>query len=286
MRPLPASSKAKEMAEPLQPPAARRADAALAPATVSKPEAIQSLVSAGPPDTSRQLEFLYKSLDDNQNVVRFLDAKAGFAIVLLSAMVGKILSSLGNYLPVNGMPLWYLLLLCAFSTTLLVAVFIFVRIIFPTSNPAANCRIHAPAPPFFLYELKPRRFRRIFTSNPKYSQLVQDHDAYVEQIRTADGLALVRVVSAEVLKVCYIRQIKTDRLRGLAHASGTCAVMFAALMVADAVAPKVSKPQPVQIQGPVLLHPVPAPAPRVQPASLPAPTPLRRGVTGKSAKRP
>jgi hypothetical protein len=273
------------MAEPPKTEAAPRAAAALVPTTaILQPEATRP---AGAPDTSRQFEFLYKALDDNQNVVRFLDAKAGFAIVLLSAMAGKILSNLGNYFPVNGLPLWYLLLLCAFSATLLLAVFIFVRIIFPTSNPAANCRTQATPPPFFLCELEPRRVRRIFASNPKYSQLAQDHEMYVEQIRAADDLALLRVVSAEVLKVCYIRQIKTDRLKGLAHASATCAVLFAALMLGDAMAPKVSKAQPVQIQGPVVLQPAPAPAtPQVQPASPPAPTPLRRGITRnqKSAK--
>lgn len=208
----------------------------------------------GAPDFERQLEFLYKSLEDNQNVIRFLDAKAGFAIVLLSAMAGKIMSNMSSYLPRAGLPLWHVVLLCVFLTSLLLAALIFVRVIFPSSNPAANCRTLTLTPPFFLCEFKPKRFHRIFTSNPKYSQLAQDHEAYLGQILTADATALVRVISAEVLKVSYIRQIKADRLRGLAHASGVCVLLFAALILADAIAPKASKHQLIQVQRPVVLQ--------------------------------
>jgi hypothetical protein len=39
----------------------------------------------------QQLTFLYKVLDDNQNLIRFIDAKTAFAVALLSVMLGKIL---------------------------------------------------------------------------------------------------------------------------------------------------------------------------------------------------
>jgi hypothetical protein len=264
---------------------------------VASPSGIRPEVADTPPpgavpdadNCGRQLEFLYKSLDDNQNVIRFLDAKAAFAIVLLSAMAGKILSNLTDYFPNPEEPFWHWdsLLFYAFSAMLLVAGSIFVRVIFPASNPSANCQLSPESStPFFLFELKPRRFRRIFTSNPQFSRLAQNHEAYLEQICAADSEALLRAVSAEVLKVCYIRQIKTDRLKGLAHASAACAFLFVVLMVAAARVPRASRPQIVEIKGPVLLHPAVPATPLVQLPEHPVAPATPRPSTKRRTQRP
>jgi hypothetical protein len=212
-----------------------------------------------PASRQQQLEFVYKSLEDNQNTIRFLDAKTAFAVALLSAMAEKILSSLGNYLPHGGQAIWRLSLFLGFASALFLAGIIAVRIIFPSSNPSANCRFSSVfKPPFFLCEMNPRRFGRIFTSNPAFSRLAQDHEEYLNQVRSADSDALLNVLCAEVLKVSYIRQIKADRLKALAHATATCVFLFIVLLVTNAMVPSISKPLGAQIQGPVLLSPPPA----------------------------
>ena len=252
------------------------------------PEAAALAVQAVNVDLTQQLQFLYKSLDDNQNVIRFLDAKAAFAVALLSAMAGKILSGLSTYFPQNGQPLWLLLLFYGFASTIVLGTFIVFRIVFPTSNPSANCRpLAGPAPPFFLCEMEPRRFGRIFTSNPRFSQLAQDHESYLEQIRASDTVALVRVMSGEVLKVSYIRQIKMDRLAVLARLSALSAILFMALVVTDAMNVKTPVPQLVHLVGPVPLGPVTvASIPPCSPVEhVPTPNPPKRAVKSGAAQR-
>src|SRR6266581_1814771 len=92
-------------------------------------------------DRAQQLTFLYKALDDSQSLIRFLDAKAAFAVALLSAMTGKVLSDLGGYFPRGEQPLWRQLIVFGFVVTAVVAFVIVARIVFPTNNPAANTRL-------------------------------------------------------------------------------------------------------------------------------------------------
>jgi hypothetical protein len=217
------------------------------------------------PDANQQLAFLYKALDDNQGLIRFLDTKAGFAIALLSAMVGKVLSDIGS----NGFgftSLWRASLLCAFAFCTVAAVLIVSRILFPVSNPTRNCRLlQGTDPQFFFSELQPRRFRRIFTSSPRCSSLAQDHAEYFERIIAADAAVLLRVMSGEVLKVSYVRQIKTDRLKWLTFCVLGCALLFILLTANDAAQPRPTKPALVRLQGPVTVDgalPRAAPVPK------------------------
>jgi hypothetical protein len=116
-------------------------------------------------------------------------------------------------------------------------------IVFPTINPALNTRLLPNTKPlFFLSHLHPRRWQRIFSRNARYSCLAQDHSEYLSQIAASNSLVLLQVVSGEVLKLSYIRQIKTDRIRVLAIVLACCAVLFVFLMAADATLPKPNKP--------------------------------------------
>jgi hypothetical protein len=61
-------------------------DARVPPAApASTAAATNPTASPEPPelDTDQQLGFLYKALDDNQSLIRFLDAKAAFGVALL-----------------------------------------------------------------------------------------------------------------------------------------------------------------------------------------------------------
>lgn len=189
--------------------------------------------------TSQQLDFLYKALDDNQSVIRFLDAKAAFGAALLSAMTGRIFFNLGQYFPWYGQPLGRQLLLICFAGGAALAVTLIGLIVFPSSNPATNTLLPAHvSPTFFLCDLDPKNWRRVFSRNPRFSRLAQEHGAYVDDVVAADGRRLVEVISAEVLKVSYIRQIKMDRLRVLAYVLLVCVLLFTALVIVDATLAK------------------------------------------------
>lgn len=237
-------------------------------------------------ETGQQLTFLYKALDDNQSLIRFLDAKAAFAVALLSAMIGRVLANLGAYFPWSEQSHWRQLLVLAFGLSATVAIILVSLIVFPTINPALNTNLLPPSGPlFFITELSPKRWRRIFSRSPKYSRLVQDHSDYFSQITAAENLLLLRIVSGEVLKVSYIRQIKADRVKALAVPLVGCSILFALLMVSDASVVKPVKPtlvhvdSPLKLDGAVFSSPMPSVA---QPLAHP---PDESAKAKKSASR-
>src|SRR6266403_1415594 len=238
------------------------------PATPSTP---QTTVEAAPAvalstrsekcaDFDKQLEFLYKAHEDNQNLIRFLDAKAAFAVAILAAMVNKVLSGVGLYFPWGAQPHWRQILVLGFGLTALIASTLVVLILFPITNPALNVRLIAATngPTFFLTQLNPRRWLRIFSRSPNYSRLAQEHSDYLNQVTAVSNAVLLQSLSGEVLKVSYIRQIKTDRLRAVTIVLASCAICFVLLMGTDAILPQPNKPTLVQVQGPVTLNPPPA----------------------------
>jgi hypothetical protein len=228
------------------------------------PQATAAVVPAAPPskapetitDFDKQLEFLYKVHEDSQNLIRFLDAKAAFAVAILAAMVNKVLSSLGLYFPWSAQPYWRQILVLAFGFTALIAALLVALILFPITNPALNARLIPAAnePTFFLTRLDPKKWLRFFFRGPHFSRLAQDHSDYLNQVKTLSNTTLLQVISGEVLKVSYIRQIKTDRLRAITIVLTTCAIIFALLMGTDAKFQPPTKPTLVQIQGPVMMN--------------------------------
>src|SRR6266850_2030927 len=159
--------------------------------------------------TEQKLQFLYKALDDSQSVIRFLDAKAAFAVALLSAMTGKVLSDLPFYFPLVGQPVWRKALLFCFWAAVALSGFVVFRVIFPVTNPAANVNLiptHC-TPQFFVWELKPKSWQRIFSRAPRFSRLALGQEAFLQDIKDGTPDSLLRCVAGEVLKVSYIRQI-------------------------------------------------------------------------------
>jgi hypothetical protein len=218
-------------------------------------------IPPGDNDLDQKLQFLYKAHEDSQNLIRFLDAKAAFAIAILAAMTNKVLSSLGDYFPWGPQPYWRQFIILGFGFSALLATFLLGVILFPITNPALNTRLVPDSGPiFFLTQLSPKRLLRYFSRSPRFSRLAQDQAEYLGQITAANGAILLRIISGEVLKVSYIRQIKTERFRAMTIMLTACAVFFLVLMGTDAVRPRPSKPTSVQIQGPVTLNSAPASA--------------------------
>ncbi len=235
-------------------------------------------------DFDKRLELLYKIHEDNQNLIRFLDAKAAFAVAILAAMVNKVLSSLGFYFPWGAQPHWRQILVLGFGLTALIATVLVVLILFPIINPGLNVRLISASsgPTFFLTRLEPKSWLRVFFRSPKFSRLAQEHSEFLNQVTGASNAALLQAISGEVLKVSYIRQIKTDRLRAVAIALTGCATFFVLLVGTDAIFPQPNKPALVQIQGPVMMNPPPlsVPGSSVTPGTAPnstAPTPGSAG---------
>jgi hypothetical protein len=193
-----------------------------------------------PAPKDQQIQFLYKVLDDNQGIIRFLDAKAAFAIALLSAMMGKILADLADYFPLSGHSPSVTLLLILFWSFALLCAFIVFRVIFPVTNPAENVRLAGDHnPQFFLWEMQPKSWVRIFSTSPRFSRLALEQESFIKDISFGSSQSLIACLSGEALKVSYIRQIKADRLRALGCFLPLCSLLFILLVAAQNLTPKI-----------------------------------------------
>jgi hypothetical protein len=204
----------------------------------------------------QKLQFLYKVIDDTQGITRFLDAKAAFAVALLSAMTGKVLSDLPYYFPLGSQPLWRKAILYLFWTLALMTGFVVFRAIFPVSNPRKNINAIPDEckPQFFVWRFDPKSWMRIWSSAPQFSTMALSQREFVNDIESATTGGLVTSLAAEVLKVSYIRQIKADRLRTAGILLFVSSILFVLLIVAQSLDPRIADPAKIKVEGTVEIH--------------------------------
>lgn len=106
------------------------------------------------------------------------------------------------------------------------------RVLFPTIDPYKNVRVPRDLTPrFFLTELDDKSWLRFLFSSDHFSTLKQTHADYVSAIQRANSADLLSVLAAEVLKLSFIRQLKTDRLMAFARTLIVTAVLFIIFIV-------------------------------------------------------
>jgi hypothetical protein len=163
-------------------------------------------------DTVQKLTFLYKIIDDNQATIRFLDTKAAFGIALLGAILGKVLDREQLIAFVNHGVLIFLMFI-AFAVLIIISAVIGFRTVFPTVNPKDNVSFPDNLEPkFFIAKFKPNRFLRYLSSNKRFAMLETTHSGYCDALGQTSAEDLMKIAAAEVLKLSFIRQLKTDRL--------------------------------------------------------------------------
>jgi len=187
-------------------------------------------------------EFLYKALDDAQGTIRSLDAKAGVGIVVLGAMLGRVLErDQVVAIVARGWISWIVVSIFALLATF--AAILAFRTVFPMINPAANVSFPDNLnPPFFVSHFSESRIWRLFSSSPRFSKLAETHESYTSALLSASEERIEQIMAAEVLKVSFIRQIKTDRLAGFAKVLTTAVLVFILLLWAARPNEPVSQP--------------------------------------------
>jgi hypothetical protein len=195
-------------------------------------------------ERTQVLTFLYKIIDDNQATIRFLDTKAAFGIAILGAVANKLLepdqirasSSHGAVVDI----LWVALILLV-----ILSAFLGFRTIFPVINPAANVSLPDKLEPkFFISEFGRRGILRLFSSHKRHSTLKTTHAEYSAAVEGATIGELQAVTAAEVLKLSFIRQLKTDRLQWFTRAMIATVILFVFVMI---LAPKSSSEPQIKI---------------------------------------
>jgi len=185
---------------------------------------------------------LYKIIDDNQATIRYLDTKAGFGIAILGAMLGKILldsDQLRAFASHGRLVLGFAVLL---GIVISVAAVLGFRTVFPTVNPAQNVTFPDNLEPkFFISKFGNCCWLRLLSSRKHFATLATTHEHYCAALQRATPSTIESILAAEVLKLSFIRQIKTDRLTAFAISLVASVALFIVLVFA---APKPSKVGP------------------------------------------
>lgn len=190
-------------------------------------------------DRTYVLTFLYKIIDDNQATIRYLDTKAGFGIAILGAMVGKILLDSDQLRAFASHGRLVLGLAGLLGSVVLVAAVLGFRTVFPTVNPARNVTFPDNLEPkFFIFKFGNCRWLRLLSSRKDFATLATTHEHYCAALQRATPSTIESILAAEVLKVSFIRQIKTDRLTAFAMSLVASVALFIVLVFA---APKPAK---------------------------------------------
>ena len=179
------------------------------------------------PNIAQRATFLYKIIDDNQSTIRFTDTKAAFGIAVLSAMLSKVLAQYPSLRPLTGQPPIVIWLFISFSFFCAIAAILAFRVLFPTIDPYKNVRVPRDlSPRFFITELGDKSWLRLFSSSDRYSTLSETHAQYNDSVLQALPEDLISTLCAEVLKLSFVRQLKTDRLIWFARALTATVMVF------------------------------------------------------------
>jgi len=172
------------------------------------------------------IAFLYKVIDDNQSIIRFLDTKAAFGIAVLGAIVGKVLDT-DQLVACKSHGLVVIIISIIFALLVILSAVLGYKTIFPTINPAKNVSFPDDLEPkFFIHEFSRKSVLRLFSSSNRFSMLRTTHADYCAALKQSTVENLESIVAAEVLKLSFIRQLKIERLNWFAKVLVVTVIFF------------------------------------------------------------
>lgn len=158
-------------------------------------------------------EFLIQAIQEVQETNRFLDTKAGAQIVFESSLLAisvyslfdkstlELIQTLANNIQTQ---FWILLIVCFvfYMVVLVIHILLLLRIIFPQENPENHVD---------LGDFKPRRLFFLHKLDAK-QHIRPSLDEYSAQLTNMDKDDIINEFIFELLKLSYIRKVKSDRL--------------------------------------------------------------------------
>lgn len=184
-------------------------------------------------DNSYRLSFLYKIIDDSQETIRYLDTKAGFGIAILGAILGKFLLDEAQLHAIRSHGSMIIALFVVLGILMVISAALGFKTVFPMINPAENVSFpDVLEPKFFISELGVSHPLRHLFSGKRFATLGVTHAEYCRSLREANAETIESILAAEVLKLSFIRQMKTDRLTQFAFSLILTVSLFSGLMFA------------------------------------------------------
>ncbi len=159
----------------------------------------------------KKIEFLYKSIEDAQQTIRFVDTKTSvttFVVGLIAALLSSGLSDFADYFW-NFTPFLQLvsIILILLITTLLgLTIHCAIQVVFPKTNPAEHVIKTTPLKNiFYLYETK------LVNGVDKIMPVYEEYLKKVNSLANADDIVLE--LAYELQKVSYIRESKISKVK-------------------------------------------------------------------------
>ncbi len=167
--------------------------------------------------TEKKIEFLYSAISDAQELIKFIDTKAAVAITIIGSIIVGLFTTLETTLKYFCFySCWFHFLFFLLIILLVVCIWITTRIIKPTNNPKDNLQID-PTKVFklkFFIPVNKYRFGFPFYNSDKH-KLDEKFSDYSTSISGLTELEIIDILTLELFKVSYIRNIKNDRFNHL-----------------------------------------------------------------------
>jgi hypothetical protein len=164
-----------------------------------------------------RVNFLSSAIADTQELIRFIDTKSTVVISILGAYIvayfsvlDKIVANFSLY--GNG----FIISLIVFLIFLILTILITVRIIKPTNNPLENIKLGRNTDiPSLKFYVSPNDYSKddfFAFYNSKKFKLPKTLEEYLSELNETE---IIASLSFELLKVSYIRNVKSDRFNTL-----------------------------------------------------------------------
>jgi hypothetical protein len=178
----------------------------------------------------KKIDFLYAAIEDTQELIKFIENKTALLITLQGFYIFTLLNLTEKIIEHHKLhSLLFYLLLVFLSLTLLISIYLTVRIIKPTNNPKENIQIDEVDYhnlDFFISENDYDKVMFTIYKNSKKHKLKVKFSFYYNEIINLKDADIIKILTIELHKLSFIRNIKKDRLNELIKMSIITTVLF------------------------------------------------------------
>ncbi len=169
-------------------------------------------------DKKNQISYITFSITDTQQLIKNIYTKLTVVITIIGAFVfclytnlGKLMANFCEYSP------YLKLTIISLIANIVICIWLTAKILFPTHNPTENITVEDKSPKLKFFHAENRYADKNLSSffNLESNKLKTQFEKYASLVNMADDEELLDSLIFELLKLSYIRNIKTKRLKTL-----------------------------------------------------------------------
>lgn len=168
-------------------------------------------------NSDKKIEFLYSAITDAQELIRFIDTKTAVAITIIGSIIVGLFTTLETTIKYFSLySCWFLLVFFLLIVLLILCIWITSRIIKPTNNPKDNLQIDRTKTFKVKFFIPQNEYKLGFPFfNSCKHKLVEKFEDYSSSTFSLSDHEIIDILTLELFKVSFIRNIKNDRFNHL-----------------------------------------------------------------------